>query len=55
MKQATTVFSKYKIEKMFRLSYKLAFENGRKKKDWNDIFALWNCAAINGHVRAHFI
>lgn len=47
-------FSKTKIDKMFRLGYKLAFETKKKKKDWSEIFSLWYCAATNGHLRAQF-
>ena len=39
---------------MFRLGYKLAFETRSKKKDWDDIFALWYSAATGGHKRAQF-
>src|SRR5688572_13843669 len=47
-------FSKTKIDKMFRLGYKLAFDTKSKKKKWDDIFSLWYCAATNGHTRAQF-
>jgi hypothetical protein len=40
-------FSKTKIDKMFRLGFKLAFERKGKKKNWDDIFSLWYCAATN--------
>jgi hypothetical protein len=40
MMQDTTKFSKSKIDKMFKLGYSLAFENGRKKKNWEEIFLL---------------
>jgi TPR repeat protein len=47
-------FSKTKVVTMFRLGYKMAFETKGKKKNWDDIFSLWYCAAINGHIRAQF-
>ena len=54
MTQSKAKYSKTKIDKMFRLGYKLAFEPTNKKKKWDDIFELWFCAATNGHVRAQF-
>ena len=47
-------FSKYKVDKMFRLAYKLAFETKTKNKKWDDIFPLWHCCATCGHKRAQF-
>ena len=47
-------FSKYKVDKMFRLAYKLAFETKTKSKNWDDIFPLWYCCATWGHKRAQF-
>src|SRR5687768_3012344 len=47
-------FSKTKIDNMFRLGYKLAFDTKSRMKKWDDIFSLWYCAATNGHLRAQF-
>jgi uncharacterized protein len=51
----TQTFSKAKLNRMFHLGYKLAFETTKpKKKDWEDIYSLWLCAAKGGHKRAQF-
>gem|GEM_PF-3369599 len=47
-------FSKTQLKRMFQLGYKLAFEKKQTKKEWEDVFALWWCAARNGHKRAQF-
>ena len=39
---------------MFRLGYKIAFEEKPIKKHWKEIFELWWCAATNGHIRGQF-
>src|SRR5258706_7757 len=54
MKDSKAKLSKTKIDKMFRLGYKLAFETENKRKRWRDIVALLYCAATNGHTRAQF-
>jgi TPR repeat protein len=54
MTNSKVKFTKTKIDNMFRLGYKLAFDTKSKNKKWNDIFALWYCAATNGHLRAQF-
>jgi hypothetical protein len=46
-------FSRTKIDKMFWLGYKLAFETKERRKDWNDIFSLWYCAATGGDTSEH--
>src|ERR1700760_4547990 len=40
--------------RQFLLGYNLAFENGTKRRNWNNIIALWRSAAHNGHKRAQF-
>jgi TPR repeat protein len=50
----TQTFSKTRLNRTFRLGYQLAFETKRKKKNWDDIFALWLCAGKGGHMRAQF-
>ncbi len=47
-------FSRTKIDNMFRLGYRLAFDSKSRRKDWDDIFALCMCNGINGHLRAQF-
>jgi len=54
MTDPNSKLTKAKIDNMFRLGYKLAFETKEKKKKWKDIFSLWYCAATNGHLRAQF-
>lgn len=46
--------SAYKINKMFHLGFKLAFETKGNKKKWSEIFSLWHSAASCGHKRAQF-
>lgn len=47
-------FNKTKLNEMFLLGYRLAFETRAKKKKWKKIFVLWHCAANGGHKRAQF-
>ena len=46
--------SKAEQERQFAYAYKLAFETKGKKKNWNNIFASWLFAALNGHMRSQF-
>ena len=46
--------SKAEQDRQFHLGYRLAFEDGVKRRNWNNIFALWYSAASNGHKRAQF-
>lgn len=50
----TERISKAEQERQFAYAYKLAFETKSKRKNWNNIFACWHFAAINGHIRSQF-
>jgi TPR repeat protein len=48
------ILSKAEQNRQFLWAYRLAFDHAPKRKNWNNIFALWHSAASQGYKRAQF-